>query len=188
MAAIGVWLPSMFPIIGWVAAFAVTTLLSVIWVQSAADGRQDIFPRLEVFNMAELALVTVRALIGLTAVYVPLYFIVRAGASEWMSVAWTGLSVPAMYITLAMTDGLIDAANPLYWLRTISADSTAFVAASGVFVGLVLGGDWVTDACIDAVPIPLQGIFAMFVELMGLASAMHLLGVYVFCFRDALME
>ncbi len=188
MAAIGVWIPSMFPIIGWAVTFAVTTLLSVIWVQSAAQGGQEIFPRLETLNVADLTLVAVRALIGCAAVYLPLYVIARAGIPGWISVAWVGLSVPAMYITLAMTEGLIDAANPLYWLRTISVAPAAFVVAGAVFVGLVSGAEWAADASMDAVPIPLRGIFAMFVELLGLASAMHLLGVYVLCYREALME
>jgi hypothetical protein len=112
----------------------------------------------------------------------------QAGMNEWLVVIWAGVTMPAMLITLAMTEGLLDAANPLYWLRLASAEPVSFLCAAVLFTGLSVLGDQAVFWVLPHVHIALQGMVASAVETIPLAAGAHVLGIYVHSYQDDLIE
>ena len=187
IAGLAIWLVGHMPIIGLMLHYALTMLFFAVWVQSAADGRQDIMPPMSDLNAGELFGIAVRALIGCLPVFLPL-LLVNYGINPWLIVAWIVLTLPAMLITLAMTDGLLDAGNPLYWLRIVLAEPVAFVVAAVIFIALSYLGNLAAIWVGAHVPVALVGMASCVAGIVPSVSGAHVLGAYVNCFRDELTD
>ncbi|MBS0462069.1 MAG: hypothetical protein JSS41_06310 [Proteobacteria bacterium] len=173
--------------LGWILALLATIAMyryAFACLRSTADG---------FLQAPEVALGEDRSLGGKFIWLMVILVVVTAiGAAALGQTAGMVLAVffavclPGATMTLALEESLVEALNPMKWLRIIAAIGWSYLAMIGVCVAISMSQGWAQDVVVRFLPLPVALIGLGIISNYVVVALFHLMGYVLYQYHEEL--
>ncbi|MBS0193305.1 MAG: hypothetical protein JSR34_03600 [Proteobacteria bacterium] len=176
----------LLPVVGWILALLATIALyryAFECLQSSADGFMkppEVSLGARSLGGKYIWLIVILAVLLVVATIV----LGRGGGLVLMLVF--GVCLPAATMTLAMTESLGEALNPLKWMTIIAAIGWPYLAMVGVSMAILLSKGYAQGFVVHFMPLPVALLSLGIISNYATIALFHLMGYVLYQYHEQL--